>query len=230
MSLIDAMVSEAETFFHQLNHLYMDQFHPYGKQPRNGRTVIIIPGYLAPSFAMRGMADFLRDKEYRPIRWIHKFWESLETNVDKFSKDLEKYYLEQNRQVYMIGHSLGGLILRDVLSRVPQVAKSAVFLGSPHKGTNAAYMPLAYLTSKSCREMVPGSKYLQQLQDKSLPDIPITNIVTKYDEFVVPWQNALLPESNNVKNVILEDVAHLSITDSKIFNIVFDSLHRSIAK
>jgi triacylglycerol lipase len=59
----------------------------------------------------------------------------------------------------------------------------------------------------SCPEFVHGSRYLADVDrvGKALGDVRYTNVVTKYDELVVPYTSGLL-DAPHVTNVVLQDV------------------------
>ena len=58
----------------QPRRLVMDLISPHKNPDRSKQTVLIMPGYVEPPFATRGLANFLRENEYRTYRWGHTFW------------------------------------------------------------------------------------------------------------------------------------------------------------
>jgi triacylglycerol esterase/lipase EstA (alpha/beta hydrolase family) len=59
----------------------------------------------------------------------------------------------------------------------------------------------------SCPQFVHGSQYLADVDKvgKALGDVRYTNIVTKYDELVIPYTSGIL-DAPRVKNFVLQDV------------------------
>jgi hypothetical protein len=216
MTFYEAVKGEARALGRQVNYFIDDHFIDELKIPRNGKpTGLIIPGYMAPRSAMRGLAEHVKKSGRRPKRWRHPFWKPLDENVEQIAEELDKQYGEVGG-LSLFGHSLGGLILRDVLTLVPQVAKEVIFLGTPHYGTYIAYLNFFV---PACKDMIPGSEYLKKLHNKGIPDnIPITNIVSRYDQAVQGWWRALLPDQDNVKNIIVTDMGHIGLTDIESFD------------
>lgn len=67
---------------------------------------------------------------------------------------------------FAIGYSMGGLVVREALRQDPALRlKRAVLLNSPHRGSMVAHLlPLA-----ACRDMRPGSPFLQRLNETPWP-------------------------------------------------------------
>ncbi len=97
--------------------------------------------------------------------------------------------------LHLVGHSLGGLIIRDVLQnrgRSERIAACAT-LGTPHQGTLTS---IVALLRPACRQMIPGSRFLRELDDKPL-DVPFINVFASRDSLVVPYGNACFPPAEN---------------------------------
>ena len=145
-------------------------------------------------------------------------------NVEEIAAGIHKYYGETGRTVSLIGRSLGGLVARHLLQVVPELIDNVIFLGTPHKGTRAAWLNYPV---PCCRDMVPGSDYIRWLSSLSLPnDIPITNVYTKYDLLIKPWQSARLDDQENIVNIRLDAVGHISIAEELVYEIVSNALRR----
>lgn len=79
-------------------------------------------------------------------------------------------WLQKNHDIklpiYMVGHSLGGLVMRDFMARYPQwQIANCVTLGTPHLGST---------TAKYAKKLLPfmvGKAYAKGL-DGNVPDIP----------------------------------------------------------
>ena len=98
-------------------------------------------------------------------------------------------------QVHLVGHSLGGLVIREVVQNrgVSEPVARCATLGTPHQGTLAS---LVGLVRPACRQMMPGSPYLRELAEEPL-DVPFTNVYASPDSLVVPYGNARLPSADN---------------------------------
>ncbi len=116
-----------------------------------------------------------------------------------------------SEHVYVIGHSLGGLIARhyaQVLGGGDRV-HTLVTLGSPHAGTLAARL----LPHRLVRQLRPGSDILREL------DAPVTACTTRFlifysdiDHLIVPARNATLHHPDlDVTNILVPGVGHMSL-------------------
>ncbi len=131
--------------------------------------------------------------------------EVLEEKLDRF--------LFQYPVVDVVAHSMGGLLLRQYLSHHPEnPVRRAVFLSTPHFGTNAARFltSLASLSAEGniqASEIRPGSDFLWQLNDlegSELMGIQTLNIYVGTEsllesDFIVDASSAYLPWANNVQ-------------------------------
>lgn len=107
--------------------------------------------------------------------------------------------VEGHERVSLVGHSMGGLIGRYYIKhlRGRERVSRLCCLGVPHHGTWAAMTaPLL----KGTRQILPGSPFLEQLNDPSYPHgVPILNIWSGWDGIIIPSRNAVLdlPEVDN---------------------------------
>ncbi|MHB8894587.1 MAG: DUF7379 domain-containing protein, partial [Candidatus Geothermincolia bacterium] len=106
----------------------------------------------------------------------------------------------QYLRVNLVCHSAGGLITRYYLQKMSRSAavSSVVFLGTPHQGTVAAYPAFV---SRACRQMTPGSRFMEGLDTGGLGRI-LTNrslsIYSNHDFLVLPTESGRLAGARNV--------------------------------
>jgi triacylglycerol esterase/lipase EstA (alpha/beta hydrolase family) len=114
-------------------------------------------------------------------------------------------------KVHIVGHSLGGMIARYYVQRMggDEAVDTLVTLGSPHAGSNTAYLlpiPLA-------RQLRPGSDVVAELAEPA-PHCRTRFLVvwSRLDEMIVPQRNARLRHPDlDVEELELRDVGHLSL-------------------
>jgi triacylglycerol esterase/lipase EstA (alpha/beta hydrolase family) len=112
-------------------------------------------------------------------------------------------------KVGLVGHSQGGLMPRYFIKRLggASVVDDLVGLAPSNHGTSNPFAPLAGSSCPACRQQVTGSAFLRDLNagDESPGDVSYTQIVTRYDEVVVPYTSGYLAADANVTNVTLQD-------------------------
>lgn len=71
--------------------------------------------------------------------WNYDWRKPLKKIVDDFDKYIDTLSLENNQKVYLVGHSLGGLVARIWTQDNAEKVEKVITLGSPHYGSLKAY-------------------------------------------------------------------------------------------
>lgn len=124
----------------------------------------------------------------------------------------------------VVAHSLGGVMLREVLRRRPELASSVnsvVTLGSPHHGTAflrwMQFGPLYRMLNRH-------STYLAELPTLAelAPDVTATTVATTHDLVVYPTAMAHL---EGARQITLERISHLGLMmRPEVMEVLVDSL------
>lgn len=97
------------------------------------RDVVLAPGLWMPSVAMTLFRARLAAAGYVPRVFVYRGREPLESNIDLLAGFVQQRL--GNRPAHFVGHSLGGVLLLDLLCRHRQLrAASVVLLGAPVRG------------------------------------------------------------------------------------------------
>lgn len=102
------------------------------------KKVIVLHGLYMPSWIMQYVVRNIRKEGYE----VYSFgYNSL--NYDNASEKLERYIrnrFKEDDEVYFIGHSLGGLVIRDYFYKYSPSFKDTciVTVGTPHSGAKLA--------------------------------------------------------------------------------------------
>ncbi len=139
-------------------------------------------------------------------------------NIDYYAEGIEQRIDEVlaatgARQVILVGHSMGGLVLRAYLRRHgrDKVAR-IVTLGSPHQGTRLARLGLG----RNARQMRIGSSWLAALARPGAVPLPAgsVSIFSFHDNYVFPQQACSTLEG--AANVAIGGVSHLGMAFSPL--------------
>lgn len=88
---------------------------------------MLVPGLWMPSVIMAPLAARLARAGFRPRRIVYSGRRSLEAAVEQLARE--------RAAPYFVGHSLGGVLIFDMLSRHPEIAAARVVLiGAPVNG------------------------------------------------------------------------------------------------
>ncbi|MGH7472275.1 MAG: esterase/lipase family protein, partial [Longimicrobiales bacterium] len=99
--------------------------------------------------------------------------------------------------VDLVAHSMGGLAARYLFLRHNQarLIRRAIFLGSPHQGTLAAYL----VWGRGAAEMRPGSNFLIALRESPSYRPDLIAIRAPVDIRILPPANARLAGARNLR-------------------------------
>lgn len=128
--------------------------------------VILIHGLHMHAWAMQPLAKRLRQQGFAPYCFgYYSVWQDLASHSQRLNAWLAQRFSEDT-PLYLIGHSLGGLVIRDFVARYPQwQVKRCVTIGTPHNGS---------LSADRVIKLVPsfiGRSYHQGL-DGQVPPLP----------------------------------------------------------
>ncbi len=124
-------------------------------------------------------------------------------------------------KVDIISHSMGGLSSRYYTKNLGGDAKvdEWVSLGGPNHGTKTAYGCYGFA---SCREMVPGSTFLTELNagDETPGEVRYGTWWSPCDEVIIPQESTILSGAQNTRTACIE---HIQLSqDSRVYGQVRD--------
>ncbi|UPM41744.1 esterase/lipase family protein [Halocatena salina] len=150
--------------------------------------------------------------------------------AEEVTTKLQSISTGHDSDVDIIAHSMGGLDSRWAIEKMgaDQYVDSLITLGTPHQGTYVAY--LAYITPGG-RDMVPGSDFLQELNDGQLTEsVDYTALWSNFDELITPDEYATLPDAeresvSTAQNVFVPYKGHIQLAlDEEVFETYAPSL------
>lgn len=94
--------------------------------------VVLVPGLWMPALAMACIATRLARAGYTTHCFAYRGRDSLQANIDRLARFID------GRGLHFVGHSLGGVLIFDLLSRHREIAsRGVVLLGAPVRGSLA---------------------------------------------------------------------------------------------
>ncbi len=126
----------------------------------------------------------------------------------------------RQRPLTLIGHSLGGLVLRYYARRYPAPhVRRIVTLGTPHGGT-----ALARTVRGTAHKLNPGSPFLKTLgaADRVPQQFDVIAIHSSFDAMILPPRNAEYPGALNIE---VAGVGHNALLfSSKVYQLIAENL------
>lgn len=192
--------------------------------------------YMSPMLASRGYCVFAIDLVEGGEASMHQSAARLKRFVSKVRM------ATRARRVSIVGHSQGGLVARQYVKFLggKHTVDDVVSLASPHQGYTSApeFEDVDAMYNEGCAacyEMYGTHEFMRNLNkgDMSPGRIAWTNIQTKYDEVVIPYDAAFMDPDERVANILLQDacpnhvVDHLLLAgDPLVLEWIEDALRR----
>lgn len=183
------------------------RFTPRAEPPTHvadPRPVLLVHGFVGRPTQFRGLQAALH-RAGRPTHAVDLGWKL--TGVANYAPALIAA-LEAHPEVDVVAHSMGGVVLRHTLHVAPALrdrVRSAITLGTPHRGTAAADLPVPI--PGDIGDLQPESRFLQELPDLAelLPGRNLVAVGARWDVVVLPIARALPP---GMRHVVLDDLGH----------------------
>jgi pimeloyl-ACP methyl ester carboxylesterase len=166
---------------------------------------------------------------YLYLRWFRKWgWQhvkainltgkfrSIEDYTQILAREIDEILAETGRsEADLVGHSMGGLIIRSYLTENSAKAKvrKVVTLGSPHAGSKLG----VFGVGTAVKEMLPGSPFLVALNQAEIQVRKGSGFYSIYsivDNMVLPNESAILT-GGGVKNIETRTVNHVGLVFCK---------------
>lgn len=222
MGFVDFIENEylalSENFLNHVAYIFEGKERKPWKY-RNKNIVFLLHGYLQGDAAFRNLEKHLYERGMNVESESYPFWRDLEIVEMQLLQKIESINEKTGRKVDLVGHSLGGLVSRSIAQKFPHFVSRVITLGTPHKGTYAAF--LGFFT-KSARQMIPGSSYLKKLNSLPLPEgVKFYSIYSLRDYAVIPRESARLEGAINIP---VENLGHVGLICFHTYNLIADIL------
>ncbi|UQX87855.1 alpha/beta fold hydrolase [Jatrophihabitans telluris] len=192
-----------------------------------GTPVVLVHGIVDNRAAFAVLRRALRNRGYGRISTVN--YSPLTSDIRRaaahLARHVERVCAQSGyEQVFVVGHSLGGVIARYYVQRLGGDARvnTVVTLGSPHAGTQTARL----LPVGVARQLRPGSAVMTELAAPAECRSRFVAIYSDRDEIVVPHRSAALEHPDlSVTQIKVHRVGHLALlTDQKVAQTVAEAL------
>jgi triacylglycerol lipase len=174
-----------------------------GVPPGRGRTVMLIPGFLAGDRSLDTMRGWLVRNGYRPMRSGIEFnIESSDVLVERIAARLRKK-LTRGKKAIIIGQSRGGTLGVGLAQRYPELVSQVIALGSPIRSPldiHPATMAGVHI-ARMLHTLRRGPRDIDATFDREVLQpvrVPVTVLYSKTDGFVY-WKACLRPDVVNIE-------------------------------
>lgn len=175
-------------------------------RPR-GALVLLVHGYTQNSSNMWGIQQALfavgrpSERVFLGVAWPWR-------RVEDYAIALEAVLARQSEPVWVVAHSMGGIVLRELLTRNADLREKlagVVTVGTPHRGT-AVHPRVAHII-RPADQLAFDAPWLRLLPSlpELLPGRPITTLGSTADMIVYP---ELSTRQAGAPHVAFDDIGH----------------------
>ena len=177
-------------------------YHPLLRHaPRgDGHPVFVLPGFLTNDGRTRHLRRFLASLGYETYGWGEGVnWGPTDHAIAAIERRLQEIRRRHGRKVTLIGHSLGGLLARELAKKFPDDVRGLVVLGSPIRLPTATSLAVFFRLLAPFHRTAHG----KEIAELNLPppgSIPVTAIYTREDG-IVAWESCLEHPGERRENI-----------------------------
>lgn len=207
-------------------------------QPRIGQAspAVLVPGFVAGDVSMAILSRHLRRRRRRTFRSeVGANLGCTEAMVERVLARVEAVAQAEGRPVALVGHSRGGMIVKLVGQRRPDLVAGVVVLSAPVTGTLAVAphvrrelehlvalnrRGLRHVLSADCVTGACAARIAAELERPLPAGIPYTSVYSPRDA-IIDWRTCLDPAAELVE----VQAAHTGmLTDPTVLAVVADRL------
>lgn len=194
----------------------------------DGHPVIVLPGFLSTDHLTDPLRRVLKAKGYKTYAWHNNINLGLNEKTAQHLRDHlhEIYKKNGRRKVTLVGHSLGGIMARELAREFPHMVRGVISVGSPF-GVGVDPQSVPKTLKKVFETLNPEIPFLddQDFAHRGLtpPPVPSTSIFSKEDG-IAQWTACLNPKTKYSENIEVPSSHVGLIWHSKTVEIILDRL------
>lgn len=166
----------------------------------DGHPVFVLPGFLTNDGRTRHLRRLLISLGYQTYGWGEGVnWGPTDHAIAAIERRLQEIRHRHGRKVTLIGHSLGGLLARELAKKFPADVRAVVMLGSPIRLPTATSLAVFFRLLARFHRTAHGME-ITELNQPPPDSIPVTAIYTREDG-IVAWESCLEQAGAQRENV-----------------------------
>jgi pimeloyl-ACP methyl ester carboxylesterase len=160
----------------------------------DGHPVIVLPGFATSDIHTIVLRRYLSMLGYDARSWglgANTGFKMLGPDEERLRHLLERTYDETNRQVSLVGWSLGGIMARLLARRHPELVRRVIMIGSPFTGDPNA-VAIRRLYQHVSGEVLSSNEAQRRFKrdQEQVPDVPVAAIYSRSDG-ITAWENCV---------------------------------------
>ncbi|HKF71974.1 MAG TPA: alpha/beta fold hydrolase [Stellaceae bacterium] len=166
----------------------------------DGHPVFVLPGFLTNDGRTRHLRRLLVSLGYATYGWGEGVnWGPTDHAMAAIERRLREIRKRHGRRVTLIGHSLGGLLARELAKRFPDDVRGVVMLGAPIRLPTATSLAVFFRLLARFHRTARGME-IDELNLPPPPSIPVAAIYTREDG-IVAWESCLELAGDRRENI-----------------------------
>lgn len=212
------------------HHLAYHFFHETDTQTfyqPDRETVILLHGFMQSEAPLVPLARHLHDHGINSVLHQYSFiGGDLREREKELLATAHAYYQKDHKKLHLCGHSLGALFGLKTAIQNPDLFHKVIGISMPYAGTwRATLLPLF----QSCRQMIPWSDYIRELQDSTIPPtLDIYSIYGEYDLVLGSIHRARISHNHapSITNIRKKGYSHNSLLEPETYPLIVDILKK----
>lgn len=196
----------------------------------NGEPVLFLPGFIQSDRSLTYLRKCVSEKGYHSYGWANGINTGpTEYNIQKIKERLKYIHEKHGTKVALVGHSLGGVLARELSRDYPSMVSQVITLGSPF-GMSAEWDKINPVI-KSLFQFVHSNNPLvsdEQLMKQLLqpPPVPTTSVYTRND-VIVDWKTSINPKAKFTENIEVDTTHTGMCANQSCYVVIMDRLSQS---